>query len=209
MSKTIAWTSFVYLLLLNKCIFYMKSWSCGLQRRLNVKNVIQMLEVENTLRIQSNCSTRQALWLTGTWRENNWRWEWVSCLIQSVMWEVNCTPVGSPGDGLPVLNGPQGGISCCACLLGVGSQKGERREGQTGCCDLCGCPRSPTLGLVMDRGGRGLTQAAEWVGGWVSVCLLSLVFSSQAEGRLNLDHCHYCSLFPPSLSLSLSLLLLQ
>lgn len=40
----------------------------------------------------------------------------------------------------------------------------------------------------------------------MSVCLLSLVFSSQAEGRLNLEHCHYCSLCPPSLSLSASVI---
>lgn len=62
-----------------------------------------------------------------------------------------------------------------------------------------------------EGGRRGLQPdptdwVTEWVGGWMSVCLLSLVFSSQAGGWLNLERCHRWSL---THHLYLSVVLLQ
>lgn len=149
--------------------------------------------------------------MTVKWRENNRWWSWESCLIQSasVMLELDSTPVESLSDGLPVLTDPQGaGFPLCLSPRGRKSERWELR-GSDWVVRPVWVLALPDTGAC--RGWRGLQPgptdwATEWVGGYQFV-LLSLVFSSQAEGRLNLEHSHYCSLFPPSISLALLALL--
>lgn len=116
-------------------------------------------------------STKQALWMTGEWRENNCRWCRKSCFIQSasVTLEPDSTPVESPCDVLPVLKDPQGGVSCCACLLRVGSQKDERVS--LGSSTRVGAHTPRHWGLSWVEGAAAWPERLnEWVGGCHFVC---------------------------------------
>lgn len=158
---------------------------------------------------------KQAVWLSeiestcGWWRGNH---AWLK--VQGVTLKLDSAPAESPGDGLPVLKAPRRGGRRRLLLLSSSGREVRKVRGarvRPGGATRVG-DRAPRL-----RGWSWVEGAAAWPGwqsGWMSgwvggyqFVLLSLVFSSQAEGRLNLERCHYRSLFPSSMFLSLLVLL--
>lgn len=117
-------------------------------------------------------------------KTNNW-WCWEPGLIQrpNVTSEADSTPVERPKWCLPVLKAPRLGVGValsCACLPG----NLERWEAEGSAC-VCVGARAPRYWRGWGREGAEAWPdwMCDWVGGWVSACLLSLVFSSQAKGR--------------------------
>lgn len=101
--------------------------------------------------------------------------------------KTNCDIRSTPGERpkwcLPVLKAPRLGVGGCLKLC-LSPRKLERWEVEGSGCVYVGAGTPRYCGGWGREGAEAWPdQMCDWVGGWVSACLLSLVFSSQAKRR--------------------------